>query len=181
MPTPCPSPTRDPADLGVAIWGQEFDPGKHEQIVRRAREENFYPSVDIFLPVCNEPTEVLDNTWRHVAAIEHPGLNVYVLDDGAKEEVRTLARIYGFRCEGRAGPSVVFPPPSCGTMGRAWLQAPEPGVSKRLPDRRTPRDVLVRLESLATRPRRIVAVIFRGWSRPAPIEAAHPYEGFIEG
>jgi cellulose synthase (UDP-forming) len=56
------------------------------------------PSVDVFLPCAGEPIAVLDNTYRHVAALLYPGLvHVYVLDDGARDEVRALASRYGFR------------------------------------------------------------------------------------
>jgi cellulose synthase (UDP-forming) len=56
------------------------------------------PSVDIFLPCAGEPVHVLDNTYRHVAALLYPGIvSVYVLDDGARSEVKALASQYGFR------------------------------------------------------------------------------------
>lgn len=83
----------------MAIWGKDFDPEEHERILQLAREARFRPTVDIFLPVCNEPLEVLDNTWKYVSAIDYPGLKVHVLDDGAKEEVKTLAKLYEFECE----------------------------------------------------------------------------------
>jgi len=55
------------------------------------------PSVDVFLPTCGEPLEILENTYRHVAAMQWPGtLRVLVLDDGAREEVRRLAGSYDF-------------------------------------------------------------------------------------
>lgn len=90
-----------PADMGVAIWGRDFDPGLHEMVLRGARAVNFCPTVDVFLPVCNEPMDVLDNTWKYVSGLDYDKrkLKVHVLDDGAKEEVRTLAKIYGFECE----------------------------------------------------------------------------------
>jgi cellulose synthase (UDP-forming) len=56
------------------------------------------PSVDIFLPSCGEPVDVLDNTFRYVARIAwHGPRTVYVLDDSARDCVRDLAARYGFR------------------------------------------------------------------------------------
>jgi cellulose synthase (UDP-forming) len=68
----------------------------HEHRVRTWRPTD-PPSVDVFLPTAGEPIAVLDNTYRHVAALDYPGLiNVLVLDDGARDEVRDLADRYGF-------------------------------------------------------------------------------------
>ena len=51
-----------------------------------------YPSVDVFLPSAGEPLDVLENTFRHVAALSWPGrLTVLVLDDSARPEVGLLA------------------------------------------------------------------------------------------
>ncbi len=58
---------------------------------------NEYPSVDVFLPTAGEPLDVLDNTYRNVAAMQWPGdVVVYVLDDADRPEVRELADLYGF-------------------------------------------------------------------------------------
>jgi cellulose synthase (UDP-forming) len=55
------------------------------------------PGVDIMLPSCGEPLEVLENTFRHVAAIEWPGqVRVRVLDDAGLPAVRELAERHGF-------------------------------------------------------------------------------------
>ena len=55
------------------------------------------PTVDIFLPSAGEPLDMLENTFRHVAALEYPGhVTVYALDDSGREEVRDLARRFGF-------------------------------------------------------------------------------------
>jgi cellulose synthase (UDP-forming) len=56
------------------------------------------PSVDVFLPSCGEPLDVLDNTFRYVSRIAWRGeRTVYVLDDSARDAVRDLAFRYGFR------------------------------------------------------------------------------------
>jgi cellulose synthase (UDP-forming) len=56
------------------------------------------PSVDVFLPSAGEDLAVLANTYLHVSRMEWIGdINVYVLDDSAREGVRDLAWKYGFR------------------------------------------------------------------------------------
>lgn len=82
--------------FGVAVWGKDFDPATHSAVVQKAVQDGYYPTVDVYLPVCNEPTHVLDNTWKYVGAMDYPRMTVHVLDDGAKEEVRQLARVHGF-------------------------------------------------------------------------------------
>ena len=52
--------------------------------------------VDVFIPTVDEPLEMLEASMKAAAAIEHPGLNLYVLDDGGRPEVKDLARKYGF-------------------------------------------------------------------------------------
>ncbi|MFI7544362.1 glycosyltransferase [Actinoplanes sp. NPDC049599] len=56
-----------------------------------------YPSVDVFLPSAGEPLTLLDNTFRHVRALEWPGRRtVYVLDDSGRADVAALARRHRF-------------------------------------------------------------------------------------
>lgn len=57
------------------------------------------PTVDIFLPVCNEPIAVLANAWNFVSSLDYPLVTVNVLDDGAKDDVRDLAAQFCFQCE----------------------------------------------------------------------------------
>ena len=60
--------------LSVNAFTRGFDARAHQRIVREWCPEE-YPSVDVFLPVCGEPTEVLRNTWEHVRrmAQHYPG------------------------------------------------------------------------------------------------------------
>jgi cellulose synthase (UDP-forming) len=52
----------------------------------------------VLLPCAGEDLRVLDNTYRHVAALDYPGeVTVFVLDDAASGDVSDLARHYGFR------------------------------------------------------------------------------------
>jgi cellulose synthase (UDP-forming) len=77
---------------------RSFDFAAHRRLVDSWRPSR-YPSVDVFLPVCGEPVEVLRNTWTYVAAMsEHyPGtVTPYVLDDSHSPELKQMAREFGF-------------------------------------------------------------------------------------
>lgn len=83
----------------MSVWGKDFDPTFHSIVVRQATERRYRPTVDVFLPVCNEPTILLANSWKFVQKLDYPYLIVHVLDDGADDMVRDLAVAYGFHCE----------------------------------------------------------------------------------
>ena len=53
-------------------------------------------SVDILVPCCGEPLEIIQTTLRAVRRITYHPLEVYVLDDAASEEVAALAQSLGF-------------------------------------------------------------------------------------
>ncbi|MFC3300174.1 glycosyltransferase family 2 protein [Arthrobacter agilis] len=62
------------------------------------------PSVDVFLPTCGEDLAVLSNTAHHIRNLVWPGtLEVHVLDDAARQEVRDLATRSGFEYRARTG------------------------------------------------------------------------------
>jgi cellulose synthase (UDP-forming) len=84
--------------LPVNFAGRGFDVAAH-----RARVEAWhpaaYPGVDIYLPICGEPIEMLRNTWHAVAALiaGYPGpAQAYVLDDGPCGQARPAAESLGF-------------------------------------------------------------------------------------
>ena len=84
--------------IPVNFTGGNFDLDEHN-----IRVESWwplhYPSVDVFLPVCGEPLEVLHNTWKGVAGMRdaYPGIvKPYVLDDAWDDDVRELAFQFGF-------------------------------------------------------------------------------------
>jgi cellulose synthase (UDP-forming) len=84
--------------LCVNLGTRGFDMGAHHAMVKAWRPHH-HPSLDIFLPVCGEPLQILRNTWRHVARLtqNYPGkVTPYVLDDGASEEVQAMAAQFGF-------------------------------------------------------------------------------------
>jgi cellulose synthase (UDP-forming) len=78
--------------------GRDFDLSAHQGKVRGWRPAH-YPTVDIFLPICGEPLELLHNTWTYVYELlrAYPGDAVaFVLDDKADPDAQELARDFGF-------------------------------------------------------------------------------------
>src|SRR5215472_2357294 len=78
--------------------GANFDLAAHRARVRAWRPRR-YPDVDVFLPICGEPLELLHNTWRYVDELlrAYPGDAVaFVLDDKDDPSARELARDLGF-------------------------------------------------------------------------------------
>jgi cellulose synthase (UDP-forming) len=88
----------------VTALTRDFDLTAHKRLVEAWNPEK-YPSVDVLLPVCGEPIEVLRNTWTHVAALaeRYEGqVNAFVLDDSSNPKLRRLAGEFGFVYAGRA-------------------------------------------------------------------------------
>jgi len=65
----------------------------HETMINNI---TYYPTVDIFLPICNEPLFIIQNTWNYVKLLNYPNLNIYVLDDGCNKYAEKLAYEYNF-------------------------------------------------------------------------------------
>jgi cellulose synthase/poly-beta-1,6-N-acetylglucosamine synthase-like glycosyltransferase len=84
--------------LPLSFAGRGFDLAAHQRRVT-AWAPDIYPDVDIYLPVCGEPLEVLRNTWAGVWHLvqDYPGIaRPYVLDDAADPAARDLALSHGF-------------------------------------------------------------------------------------
>jgi cellulose synthase (UDP-forming) len=78
--------------------GRSFSYEEHRAKVSAWRATT-YPDVDIYLPICGEPIEILRNTWIHVFELvqAYPGWCVpLVLDDGDSREAQQLAASFGF-------------------------------------------------------------------------------------
>jgi cellulose synthase (UDP-forming) len=56
---------------------------------------NFVPTVDVLIPTFNEPPVVLRRTIVGCQALEYPSKQIYLLDDGKREEIRQLAEELG--------------------------------------------------------------------------------------
>ncbi len=93
--------------LPVNFTGPSFDLTAHTHKVAGWHPRHF-PTVDIFLPICGEPIEVIHNTWAGVFELLHayPGMaRAFVLDDGpGEEETRQMARAFGFTYVRRPDP-----------------------------------------------------------------------------
>jgi cellulose synthase (UDP-forming) len=84
--------------LPVNFTGRGFDLAAHRARIQ-AWHPAAYPSVDIYLPICGEPIEVLRNTWDAVFELiaGYPGTaQAYVLDDGPSDEARAVSESLGF-------------------------------------------------------------------------------------
>jgi cellulose synthase/poly-beta-1,6-N-acetylglucosamine synthase-like glycosyltransferase len=93
--------------LPVNFTGQSFDYASHARRVASWRPQNL-PAVDIFLPICGEPIDVLRNTWAGAFELLHayPGIaQAFVLDDGPSDaQTQQLASAFGFTYVRRPNP-----------------------------------------------------------------------------
>ena len=84
--------------LPVNFAGRGFDLAAHQARIQ-AWHPLSCPGVDIFLPICGEPIELLCNTWSAVADLiaSYEGeAQAYVLDDGPSDEARSVSESFGF-------------------------------------------------------------------------------------
>jgi len=80
----------------IGIFSPTFNYLNHIDIgIRGGRISKEY-SVDVYLPCAGEPLDVLENTYKHVALILWPLIQVYVLDDKGDTAVMGLANKFGF-------------------------------------------------------------------------------------
>jgi cellulose synthase (UDP-forming) len=92
--------------LPFSFIGRGFDLAAHVRRVQAWRPAH-YPDVDIYLPICSEPIDVLRNTWTAVLELcgAYPGAaRPYVLDDGPDPEAQRLASDFGFTYMARPDP-----------------------------------------------------------------------------
>ena len=90
--------------LPVNFAGRGFDLAAHQARIQAWRPPR-YPDIDIYLPICGEPIELLRNTWTAVSGLieDYPGqARAYVLDDGPSEEARSMADWFGYHYIHRA-------------------------------------------------------------------------------
>jgi cellulose synthase (UDP-forming) len=85
--------------LPVNFAGRGFDLPAHQARIG-AWQPSSYPCVDVLLPICGEPIELLANTWTAVARLieRYEGeAQAYVLDDGPSDEAHEVSQTFGFR------------------------------------------------------------------------------------
>ena len=83
----------------VGLTGKDFDYKTHLKVLEDFPiTDDTAPTVDIYLPCCKEPMDIIRNTYKYVQALKYPAgkLKVYVLDDGALDEVKQAAEEFGF-------------------------------------------------------------------------------------
>jgi cellulose synthase (UDP-forming) len=83
--------------MPLGLTGRGFSIDRHRELVQSWHPLH-YPDVDIFLPCCGEPIEILRNSWIAVAALvdTYPGRALaYVLDDAAEPECHRVASSLG--------------------------------------------------------------------------------------
>lgn len=74
----------------TTLWRLRFKPPEGLEVKET-------PSVDILIPTCSEPENVVRTTLSAVSKIKWDGpLKVYILDDGGSDSVERLAREFGF-------------------------------------------------------------------------------------
>ena len=91
--------------LPVNFSGRGFDLAAHQARIQ-AWNPPAFPDVDIYLPICGEPIEMLRNTWTAVCGLlaAYQGrIQAYVLDDGPSDEARELAASLGLQYIRRPG------------------------------------------------------------------------------
>ena len=90
--------------LSVNVLSRDFDLPAHRRLYA-SWNPVVYPNVDVFLPVCGEPLDVIKNTWAHVDAMAqfYQGVvTVYVLDDMADQAVAAMATEFSFTYRSRS-------------------------------------------------------------------------------
>lgn len=82
----------------VCFVGKDFDFEAHRKLVMKWFNNTLQQEVDIFLPICGEPLELVRNTWKHVADLRaiHTNVKVHVLDDKREDHFRKLAEEFNF-------------------------------------------------------------------------------------
>ena len=98
--------------------------------IRHSFSKAFRPNVAIFITVCGEPAEIIEETVRAALAIDYPVFSVYILNDGKVanrsnwREAEVIAGRYGIRCITRTEPGGA----KAGNINHALLETSEPYV-----------------------------------------------------
>jgi Glycosyl transferase family 2 len=84
--------------LPVNFAGPGFELDAHQALIQAWRPSS-YPDVDIYLPICGEPAELLRNTWTAVLDLiagYRGEARAFVLDDGPAADAGPMAESFGF-------------------------------------------------------------------------------------
>lgn len=87
----------------VGVTSRDFDLSLHKSLVYRWIDRSEDASIDVFLPICGEPLEIVTPTWEATKAMLacYPNMKVYVLDDRPTPKLKALAEQFGFEYIGR--------------------------------------------------------------------------------
>lgn len=94
-------------------------------------DASFLPDVAVFITVCGEPVDIVEETLRAVLAMDYPNFSVYILNDGfvAKrdnwQEAEELAKKYNVTCITRQQPGGA----KAGNINNAVKQTDEPFIA----------------------------------------------------
>ena len=86
----------------IMLHYQQFDLRQHAHLLQTydskslSLDKNEYPTVDIFITICGEDTEVLKKTFHAVSKLDYSNTKVYVLDDKGIAEHEKIALQKGF-------------------------------------------------------------------------------------
>lgn len=80
----------------IVFLGKKFSLERHNAILSKHLPIAMTKSVDIYLPICGEDSDVILNVWDAITKVNWPLLNVYVLDDSKTDAMRKEAESRGF-------------------------------------------------------------------------------------
>jgi cellulose synthase (UDP-forming) len=71
------------------LWSKRF----HRPEGPALEKKDF--SVDVFIPVCREPIDIIEETIAAAVSIDYDNKKVYILDDGEDDAVKAMSEKYG--------------------------------------------------------------------------------------
>jgi len=105
------------------IWNTEYKPPKDNSFATR--------NVDVFITVCGEPIEIIEQTLYAAVNMDYPNFKVHILNDGFVankdnwKEVENLAQKYGVNCITRTTPGGA----KAGNINNALSQSEHPFIA----------------------------------------------------
>jgi cellulose synthase (UDP-forming) len=70
------------------IWHQKWPQNPPPKMQFKGKQ------VDIFITICGEPAEIVEETIKAASELDYPDFKVYVLDDGASPKVKSISQKY---------------------------------------------------------------------------------------
>ena len=131
-------PIGSPVLFGLLVLSEVFHLWQlagylHTVWPRKRKKEfdvSFEPAVAVYITVCGEPKEIIEETVKAALAMDYPDFAVYILNDGyvAKrdnwKEAETIAEQYGITCITRTKPGGA----KAGNINNALRETQQPFV-----------------------------------------------------